>query len=178
MQHRQAAMSAPSRFDPKVPHPARVYTYWIGGKDHYPADRRAAEEVIRQRPQVVAGARGNRAFLARAVRYLAGPCRISQFVDIGPGLPAPGATHTVGQAIDPQTRVVYVDNDPLVLAHARALLTSTREGICEYIDADLRDPETILEEAARTLDFTQPTAVILVAVLHFLPDADAPADIV
>jgi len=167
-----------SRFDPGVPHPARVYAYWIGSKDHYPADRRAAEEVIRQRPQVVAGARSNRAFLARAVRYLAGQSGIGQFLDIGPGLPAPGATHTVAQAIAPQSRVVYVDNDPLVLAHARALLTSLPQGACDYLDADLRDPELIIRNAARTLDFTQPAAVMLVAVLHFLPDASDPQGIV
>jgi hypothetical protein len=166
------------RFDPEVAHPARVYGYWIGSKDHYPADRKAAEEVAARRPQVVAGARSNRAFLARAVRYLAGPCGIRQFLDVGPGLPAPGATHTVAQAIAPQSRIVYVDNDPLVLAHARALLTSMPEGDCDFVDADLRDPETILKEAARTLDFTRPAAVILVAVLHFLPDAGDPQGIV
>ncbi len=104
-------VSTSSRFDPDVAHPARVYNVWIGGKDAFPADRRAAEEVARHRPQVVAGARGNRAFLARAVRYLAGQRGIRQFVDIGPGLPAPGDTHTVAQAVEPQCRVVYVDND-------------------------------------------------------------------
>jgi len=112
------------------------------------------------------------------VRYLAGERGIRQFLDIGPGLPAPGATHTVAQAIAAQSRVVYADNDPLVLAHARALLTSTGEGVCEYLDADLRDPEAILKAAAQTLDFTQPAAVILVAVLHFLADADDPAGVV
>jgi hypothetical protein len=168
----------PPRFDPGVPHPARVYNVWIGGKDAYAADRRAAEEVAAYRPQVVAGARANRAFLARAVRYLAGPCGIRQFLDIGPGLPAPDATHTVAQAIAPESRVVYVDNDPLVLAHARALLTSLPGGSCDYLDADLRDPEMILMDAARTLDFTRPAAVLLVAVVHFVPDADDPQGIV
>lgn len=166
------------RFDPGVAHPARVYGYWLGGKDHYPADRAAAEDVIRQRPQVVDGARANRAFLARAVRYLAGPRGLRQFVDIGCGLPAPGSTHGVAQAIAPQCRVVYVDNDLLVLSHARALLASTPEGACSCIEADLRDPETILAKAARTLDFTRPAAVLLLAVLHFLPDSDDPARIV
>jgi hypothetical protein len=127
---------------------------------------------------VVAGARANRAFLARAVRYLAGPCGIRQFLDVGPGLPAPDSTHTVAQAIAPQSKIVYVDNDPLVLAHARALLTSLPQGECDYVDADLRDPQTILKEAARTLDFTQPAAVMLVAVLHFVPDSSDPAGIV
>jgi hypothetical protein len=126
----------------------------------------------------VAGARANRAFLARAVRYLAAHRGVRQFADIGPGLPAPGNTHDVAQAIVPEAKIVYVDNDPLVLTHARALLTSTRTGICEYVDADLRDPEAILKEAARTLDFTQPVAVILAAVLHFLDDADDPRGVV
>jgi len=165
-------------FDPEVAHPARVYNVWIGGKDHYPADRKAAAEVASCRPQVVAGARANRAFLARVVHYLARQQGIRQFLDIGPGLPAPGSTHAVAQAIAPESRVVYADSDPLVLAHARALLTSSREGVCEYLDADLRDPETILTEAARTLDFARPAAVILVAILHFLADADDPAGVV
>jgi S-adenosyl methyltransferase len=161
-----------------VAHAARVYGYWLGCKDHYPADRKAAEGVAAHRPQVVAGARANRAFLARAVRYLAGQRGVRQFLDIGPGLPAPDNTHEVAQAIAPDSRVVYVDNDPMVLAHARALLTSTREGVCEYLDGDVRDPEAILKAAAQTLDFTRPTAVILAAVLHFLADADDPAGVV
>jgi len=173
----QPADPAPG-FDPSVAHPARVYAYWLGGKDHYLADRQAAEEVIRRRPQVVAGARANRAFLARVVRYLAAECGIRQFLDIGTGLPSPGSTHQVAQAIAPQCRVVYVDNDPLVLVHARALLTSTPHGVCEYIDADLRDTAAIVAQAAKALDFTQPAAVLLVAVLHFIPDADDPAQIV
>ena len=165
-------------FTPDVPHPARVYSVWIGGKDHYRADRNVAEEVAACRPQVVAGARANRAFLARVVRYLAGPCGVRQFLDIGPGLPAPGATHAVAQAMAPESRIVYVDNDPLVLMHARALLISTRGEACGYVGADLRDPGTILKEAARTLDFSRPTALILAAVLHFLPDADDPTGVV
>jgi hypothetical protein len=155
-----------------------VYGYWLGGKDHYPADRKVAEEVIRRRPQVVAGARANRAFLARVVRYLAADCGIRQFLDIGTGLPAPASTHQVAQAVAPDSRIVYVDNDPLVLAHARALLTSTREGSCDYLDADLRDTSAVLAGASWTLDFGQPTAVLLLAVLHFIPDADDPAGIV
>ena len=165
------------RFNPSVAHPARVYACWLGGKDHYPADRRAAEEVIRSRPQVVAGARANRAFLARVVRYLAAECGIRQFLDIGTGLPAPGSTIEVAQAIAPDARVVYCDNDPLVLVHARALLTSTPQGCCGYLDADLRDSAAIVAGAARTLDFTQPVAVLLLAVLHFLADADDPAGV-
>jgi hypothetical protein len=166
------------RFDPGVAHPARVYNVWLGGKDGLAADRKAAEEVAAHRPQVVVGARANRAFLARAVRYLAGQRGVRQFLDIGPGLPAPGNTHDVAQAIAPDSKIVYVDNDPLVLAHARALLTSLPEGACDHLDADLRDPELILRNAARTLDFTQPAAVMLVAVLHFIPDAGDPQGIV
>ncbi|HEV2242969.1 MAG TPA: SAM-dependent methyltransferase [Streptosporangiaceae bacterium] len=171
-------MSADTRFEPDVPHSARVYNVWLGGKDGLAADRKAAAEVAACRPQVVAGARANRAFLARVVRYLAGQRGVRQFLDIGPGLPAPGNTHQVAQAIAPESKIVYVDNDPLVLAHARALLTSDTGGICEHVDADLRDPGKILAEAARTLDFTQPVAVLLVAVLHFLTDADHPVGVV
>jgi S-adenosyl methyltransferase len=166
------------RFDPEVAHPARVYGYWLGCKDHYRADREAAEEVIRQRPQVVAGARANRAFLARAVRYLAAQRGVRQFLDIGAGLPAPGNTPEVAQAVAPDSRVVYVDNDPVVLSHARALLASTPEGSCDCINADLRTPDAILREAARILDFTRPVAILLVAVLHFLPGTDDPQGIV
>ena len=169
---------AGARFDPSVPHPARVYDYWLGGKDHFPADRRAAEQVILERPQVVAGARANRAFLARAVRYLAAERGVCQFLDIGTGLPSTGNTLQVAQSTTPAARVVYVDNDPLVLVHARALLTSAAQGRCDYIDADLRDPEGIIAQAAATLDFTQPIAVLLLAVLHFLDDATDPAGIV
>jgi hypothetical protein len=167
-----------ARFDTSVPHPARVYAYWLGGKDNYDADRKAAEEVMRLRPQVVASARANRQFLTRAVRYLAAGCRIRQFLDIGAGLPLPDNTHQAAQRVDPQSRVVYCDNDPVVLAHARALLTSTPQGTCEVIDADLHDPQTILAEAGKTLDFSQPAAILLLAVLHFVPDADHPAEIV
>ncbi len=172
-----ANLTVPARFDPHVAHPARVYAYWLGSKDHFPADRKVAEEVAAHRPQVVAGARANRAYLARVVRYLAGQRGVRQFLDIGPGLPAPLATHEVAQAIASDSKIVYVDNDPLVMVHARALLTS-RTGTCEHIDGDLRDPDSIVREAARTLDFTRPAAVILVAVLHFLADADDPAGVV
>jgi O-methyltransferase involved in polyketide biosynthesis len=165
------------RFDTSLAHPARVYAYWIGGKDHYEADRKTAEEVIRLRPQVVASARANRAFLARVVRYLAVGCGIRQFLDIGTGLPAPDSTHQVAQHVDPACRVVYVDNDPLVMTHARALLTSNPQGNCGYIDADLRDPKAILAQAADTLDLTQPTAILLLAVVHFLTDRDRPTEI-
>jgi SAM-dependent methyltransferase len=155
-----------------------VYGYWLGGKDHYSADRKAAEEVIRCRPQVVAGARANRAFLARVVRYLAAGCGIRQFLDIGTGLPAPHSTHQVAQAIAPDSRVVYVDNDALVLVHARALLTSAPQGSCDYVQADLRDTSAVLAGAAQTLDMARPVAVLLLAVLHFLAGADDPAAVV
>jgi hypothetical protein len=165
-------------FDPTVPHAARVYGYWLGGKDHYSADREVAEEVIRRRPQVVAGARANRGFLARVVRYLAGECGVRQFLDIGTGLPAPNSTHQVAQAAAPQCRVVYADNDPLVLVHARALLTSGPRGSCDYVEADLRETSAVLAGAAQTLDFTRPVAVLLLAVLHFLASTDDPAAVV
>jgi len=161
-----------------VAHPARVYNYWLGGKDHYLADRAVGDEVARCRPHGVAGARANRAFLARAVRYLAAECGIRQFLDIGTGLPAPGSTHELAQQIAPGCTVAYVDNDPLVLVHARALLTSGPEGRCGYIDADLRDPAAILAQASATLDFAQPVGVLLLAMLHFLSAAEDPAGIV
>jgi hypothetical protein len=175
----QSHLSAHSdpAFDPLVAHPARVYNVWLGGKDHYAADRDAAQRVAGCRPQVVAGARANRQFLGRVVRYLAGKQGISQFLDIGTGLPAPDNTHEVAQALNPAARIVYADHDPLVLAHARALLGSTPDGTCDYLGADLHDPAALLAGAARTLDFTRPAAILLLAVLHFLPDADDPAGI-
>jgi SAM-dependent methyltransferase len=164
-------------FDPSVPQPARVYDAWLGGKDHYAADRETAIRVIELRPQVIAAAWANRRFLGRAVRYLAERRAITQFLDIGAGMPARDNTHQIAQRIDPRSRVVYVDSDPVVMAHARALLTSGPEGTCGYLQADVRDTECILRQAARTLDFTQPVAVLLLAVLHFV-DADDPAGIV
>ena len=166
------------QFDPSVAHPARIYDYWLGGKDHFAADRNAAEEVARLRPQVVAGARANRAFLAQAVWFLAADCGIRQFLDIGTGLPSADNVHEVAQAEAPECRVVYVDNDPVVLAYARALLPSAPGGACDYVQADLRDPGAILAQASRTLDFTQPVGLLLLAVVHFLTDGDYPAGIV
>ena len=164
-------------FEPGVAHPARVYNVWLGGKDHFAPDRDAAQKVAGCRPQVVAGARANRQFLGRVVRYLAGTRGVGQFLDIGTGLPAPDNTHELAQALNPEARVVYADNDPVVLTHARALLTSSPGGTCDYLDADLHDPAGILAGAARTLDLGRPAAVLLLAVLHFLPDADDPAGI-
>ncbi len=159
-------------------HSARVYNYWLGGKDNFAADREAAERAIAANPGIVADVRANRAFLARAVGYLASSCGISQFLDIGTGLPTASNTHEVAQAAAPRARIVYVDNDPIVLAHARALLTSTVEGATAYIDADLRDASAILAGARQTLDFSQPVALMLLIVLHMIPDADDPFGIV
>jgi hypothetical protein len=160
---------ARAEFDPSVPHPARVYNYWLGGKDNFAADRNAAEQVIRLLPEIVAGMRANREFLARAVRYLAGQ-GIRQFLDIGTGLPAPDNTHEVAQGVAPESRIVYVDNDPMVVVHAAALLTSSPQGRCVYVDADMRDADFILNEASRTLDFSQPVALMLLMILHLEPD--------
>ena len=167
-----------SRFDVSVAHIARVYNYWLGGKDHFTADRIAGENTIAVYPGIRLSARANRAFLARAVRYLAGTEGIRQFLDIGTGLPTANNTHEVAQATAPDSRIVYVDNDPLVLAHARALLTSSREGATAYLDADLRDTEKILIQAADTLDFSQPVAIMLIAILHYIPDAAEAREIV
>ena len=157
-------------FDVRVAHPARVYDYWLGGKDNFEADRIAGEETIAAYPAIRASARANRAFLARSVRYLAAEAGIRQFLDIGTGLPTASNTHEVAQSVAPESRIVYVDNDPLVLSHARALLTSRPEGVTAYLDADLRDTDRILEQAADTLDFTEPVAIMLLAILHYIPD--------
>jgi hypothetical protein len=159
-----------SRFNIGVAHVARVYDYWLGGKDNFAADRVAGEKTVAVYPGIRLSARANRAFLARSVRYLAGTEGVRQFLDIGTGLPTANNTHEVAQAAAPESRIVYVDNDPLVLAHARALLTSSPEGVTAYLDADLRDTGEILEQAATTLDFTQPVAIMLMAILHYIPD--------
>jgi hypothetical protein len=163
-----------SGVDSSVPHPARVYDAWLGGKDNYAADRAAAEAGLRAFPATVKSVRANRAYLARTVEYLVAEAGIRQFLDIGTGLPSANNTHEVAQGLAPECRVVYVDNDPIVLTHAQALLKSTDAGMTDYIEADLRDPDRILREAARTLDFTQPVAVMLIAVLHFLSADDDP----
>jgi hypothetical protein len=157
-------------FDTSVASVARVYDYLLGGKDNFAADRQAAEAAITTFPGIVQAVRANRAFLGRAVRYMAGQAGIRQFLDIGTGLPAAGNTHEVAQSIASDCRIVYVDNDPVVLAHARALLTSSPQGATAYIDADLHDTGMILTEAAKTLDFSKPVTIMLVAVLHFIPD--------
>jgi hypothetical protein len=161
-------------FDTGVPHPARVYDYWLGGKDNFAADRQAAEEVLRLMPVMAEIARGCRLFLAAAVHYLAAEQGIRQFLDIGTGLPTANNTHQVAQGAAPSSRIVYVDNDPIVLSHAKALLKSDRQGRCAYIDADARDVDTVLGEAEQTLDFGQPVAVIMMGILHYIPEADSP----
>jgi S-adenosyl methyltransferase len=158
------------RLNTGVPQVARVYDYWLSGKDNFTADRVAGEETIAAFPGIRLSAQANRAFLRRTVRYLAAAEGIRQFLDIGTGLPSDNNTHEVSQAVAPDSRVVYVDNDPLVLAHARALLTSKPEGVTAYLDVDLRDTDAILEQAAVTLDFTRPLGIVLLAILHYVPD--------
>jgi hypothetical protein len=168
---------APGGLDTSVPHIARVYDYWLGGKDNFAADREAAEQVMAAYPGILRDVRAQRAFLARAVGYLAGVAGIGQFLDIGTGIPTADNTHEVAQDVAPGCRVVYVDNDPMVLAHARALLTGITAPTA-YVDADLRDTGKVLAQAARLLDFSQPVAVMLISVLHLIPDADDPHAIV
>jgi hypothetical protein len=165
--------------DSSKPHAARMYDYFIGGKNHFAADRDAAAEVLLRSPSVRVAARENRAFLGRAVRYLAAEAGIRQFLDIGTGLPTTDNVHDVAQEAAPSSRVVYADNDPLVLAHARALLTSAPEGRTAYLHADLRDPAAILSDPVtrEVLDFGQPIGLVLVAILHFIRDEDSPAEI-
>ncbi|HZN18031.1 MAG TPA: SAM-dependent methyltransferase [Micromonosporaceae bacterium] len=160
------------RIDTTIPHSARVWNYWLGGKDNYAVDREAGDKFRDIFPGIVDIARGTRAFLARAVRYLAGEVGIRQFLDIGTGLPTSDNTHQVAQRVAPESRIVYVDNDPLVLAHARALLVGTPQGATDYIEADVREPDKILERAAETLDLTQPTALMLLGILGLVPDED------
>jgi hypothetical protein len=168
----------PLPFDTTRAHQARGYDYLLGGKDNYAADRAAADAWLKIDPGMAFTARANRAFLGRAVRFLTAEAGMRQFLDIGTGIPTAGNTHEVAQAIAQETRVVYVDYDPIVLAHARALLDSHESGGTEYIDADLRDTGTILSNAQRLLDFTQPVAITLISILHAIPDADDPHAIV
>jgi hypothetical protein len=166
------------KIDTTVPHSARVWNYWLGGKDNYPVDRAMGDEILAMVPDMPRIARLQRAFLTRAVHYLVGEAGIRQFLDIGTGLPTADNTHQAAQAIAPEARIVYVDNDPLVLVHAQALLTSSTEGACDYVDADVRDPDKILAEAARTLDFSKPIAVMMLGILGQIPDSDDPEAIV
>jgi hypothetical protein len=159
-------------FDVSVPSPARVWNYWIGGKDNYESDRAAAAQILAHVPTLPAGARLARKFLIGAVEYLIAEHGVRQFLDIGSGLPTADNTHEVAQRAAPSSRIVYVDNDPVVISHANALLTSTPEGCCDYLQADLRDTGSVLAQAGRTLDFSEPVAVIMLQVLHFIPDSD------
>ncbi len=164
--------------NPGVPHPARVYDYFLGGKDNYEADRVAAQAGIKAFPKTAESARASRAFLRRVVGYLAAEAGIRQFLDIGTGLPSGENVHQVAQAIAPDARIVYADNDPIVLAHAHALLKGRSEGVVAYLDADVREPEPILREAARTLDFTKPIGLLLLGILHNVGDEYEPHEIV
>ena len=161
-------------FDTSVAHIARVYDYWLGGKDDYPVDRVVGERVMQAYPDIVYSVRANRAFLDREVRYLVGEVGIRQFLDVGTGIPTANNTHEVAQSVAAECRVVYVDNDPIVLAHARALLTSDPAGATDYIEADLRETGQTLARAAQSLDFSEPVAVMLLGILHMIPDHDDP----
>ncbi|RKS79217.1 S-adenosyl methyltransferase [Actinomadura pelletieri DSM 43383] len=158
--------------DTSVAHTARIWNYWLGGKDYYEIDRLIGEQIKRLHPGIIDYGRADRVFLGRTVRHLAEKVGIRQFLDIGTGLPTHDNTHEVAQRVDPTCRVVYVDNDPLVLVHANALLTSTPGGATAYLDADLRDPDMILERAADTLDLDEPTALTLLGVVIFIEDDD------
>jgi O-methyltransferase involved in polyketide biosynthesis len=168
---------SPKGIDTRVPHPARVYDYWLGGKDNFEADRRTAEAGYQVFPGVLQSVRANRAFLARVVRHLVTEAGIRQFLDIGSGLPTASNTHEIAQEKAPESRIVYVDSDPVAVLHARVMLQSAPEGRTAFFQADARDPALILEHAAVTLDFRQPVTVIMLGVLHFLHDEDEVAGI-
>ncbi|WP_327682727.1 SAM-dependent methyltransferase [Streptomyces sp. NBC_00467] len=158
------------RIDTSRPHTARIWNYWLGGKDNYPVDREAGDQIRGIHPGIGDYALADRQFLGRAVHHLVADLGIRQFLDVGTGLPSADNTHEVAQGVAPESRIVYVDNDPLVLAHARALLTSTPQGVTDYLDADLRDVDAILERASETLDFKQPVALMLLGVVIFIED--------
>ncbi|WP_430786368.1 SAM-dependent methyltransferase [Actinoplanes sp. G11-F43] len=160
----------PPTLDTTVPQTARIWNFLLGGKDNFAVDRAVGEQILASRPELADSARLSRAYLIRAVRFLAGEAKVRQFLDIGTGLPTANNTHEVAQAVAPESKVVYVDNDPLVLSHARALLTSSPEGVTNYIDADMFQMDTVLDEAAETLDFTQPVAVLFMGVLGHIED--------
>jgi hypothetical protein len=164
--------------DDSLAQPARVYDYLLSGKDNFAVDRAAGDQIIQAAPSVVTAARLNRAFLGRAVRFLVAGCGIRQFLDLGSGLPSANNTHEVAQAIAPEARVMYVDSDPMVMTHARALLTGTPAGAVAYLEADLRDPDRILRAASQALDFREPVALLLLWVLQLIPDVDKPYQVV
>ncbi len=158
--------------DATVAHNARVWNYWLGGKDHFAVDREAGDRVRAMHPGIVEVAQADRAFLGRVVRFLVGEAGIRQFLDVGTGLPTAENTHQVAQSAAPESRVVYVDNDPIVLSHARALLVSNPPGVTSYVDADVHDPDSILRAAADTLNFGEPFAVMMLGILNFVLDDD------
>jgi hypothetical protein len=168
----------PVVIDTTRPHQARVYDYWLGGKDNFAVDREAAERALAAYPGLRRGVRAQRAFLANAVDYLTRTAGVRQFLDIGTGIPTASNTHEVAHAVDPDARIVYVDNDPMVLTHARALLTDSRPDMTSYLDADLRDTGKILTEAAALLNFRKPVGVLLIGILQLIPDEDNPRAIV
>jgi S-adenosyl methyltransferase len=170
--------TAGTAIDTTMAHSARLWNYWLGGKDNYKIDRVLAEELAATFPGITDIARQVRLFLFRAIGYLVVEAGVRQFLDIGTGLPTANNTHEIAQGMDPQARIVYVDNDPLVLVHARALLTSSPEGVTDYVEADVRDPDRILREAAKTLDFTQPIGLMMLGILGWIPDSDDPHGIV
>jgi len=163
-----------SKVDSSVAHPARRYDYWLGGKDNFAADRESGDAIAAAFPAIRTAVQENRGFLRRAVTYLTKEVGVRQFLDIGTGLPTANNTHEVAQAVDPSARIVYVDNDPIVLAHAVELLSTTRPGSTNFMEADLRDPEPILSRARQTLDFGQPIAVMMLGVLHLVRDEEDP----
>ncbi|MFG2263851.1 SAM-dependent methyltransferase [Streptomyces sp. NPDC048720] len=170
--------AGPARLNTSVAHNARVWNYWIGGKDNYEVDQRVGEHVAGMFPVIRAVARADRDFLGRAVRHLAAEGGVRQFLDVGTGLPTVDNTHEIAQRVAPDSRIVYVDNDPIVLVHARSLLTSSPEGVTDYIDADVHDPEAIVRGAAATLDMDRPIAVMMLGILNFVLDGDEARDIV
>src|SRR6266566_1717838 len=173
-----ASGSPQTAIDTTVSHSARIWNYWLGGKDNYQVDREVGEQILAFVPELVRSARADRQFLARAVLYLVGEERIRQFLDIGTGLPTVDNTHEIAQRVAPDARIVYVDNDPLVLIHARTLLTSTPEGVTDYIDADVHEPEAIVQRAADTLDFERPVAVMMLGILNVILDTDKAREVV
>jgi hypothetical protein len=175
---RDARLSVVASLDTGVAHVARVYNFWLGGKDNFAADRAAGEQAMKAFPGIALSARSNRAFMARAVGFLATEIGVRQFLDVGTGIPSANNTHEVAQAVAPDSKIVYVDSDPIVLTHARALMTSSPAGTTSYVEADLRDPKRILEAARETLDFGQPVALMLMAILQHLSDEDDPYQVV
>jgi len=173
-----ASGQPPPTIDTNVPHSARIWNYWLGGNDNFPVDRTAGDQYREVFPGIIDVARASRAFLTHAVRYLAGEARVRQFLDVGSGLPTADNTHEVAQRVAPDCRIVYVDNDPLVLAHARALLTSTPEGATSFIDADLYKPDTIVRAAVETLDLGKPVALMLMGILGHIADYDEARSVV